>query len=176
MTRSRYKEVLMDIGQIFNDFWTEWGATVISFLTSGVFGAIVVGVVRGIVSRFANKSRSADLTDSQLNAIAERVAKRIANNVLDVDISQVVTDATKEELKEISKTVSDMKTAVTNVNEATALMAKGMSRSKLLKGDESEKLTAAAETLEETMTPKKEHIKVKVESAEVKTDTVKFGG
>lgn len=176
MTRSRYKEVFMDIGQIFNEFWTEWGATIISFLSSGVFGAIVVGVVRGIVSRFANKSRSADLTESQLNAIAERVAKRIANNVLDVDISRVVTDATKEELREISKTVADMKTAVTNVNEATALMAKGMSRSKLLKVDESEKLTTAAETLEETMTPKKEHIKVKVESAEVKTDTVNFGG
>lgn len=169
----------MEVGQMLNDFWAQYGSIILSFLTSGVFGTIVIGVVRGIVSRFANKSRTAELTTEQLNAISQKIAEMLAGNVLDVDVSQVVTDATREELKEISQTVAALKTAVTNANESTALMAKGISRSKLLNEEEQQKLVTAADTLEATKTEKnRKRVKVKIESTEQTKpdDIVNFGG
>lgn len=169
----------MEVGQMLNDFWAQYGPVILSFLTSGVFGTIVIGVVRGIVSRFANKSRTAELTTEQLNAISQKIAEMLAGNVLDVDVSQVVTDATREELKEISQTVAALKTAVTNANESTALMAKGISRSKLLNEEEQQKLVTAADTLEATKTEKdRKRVKVKIENTEQAKpdDIVNFGG
>lgn len=170
----------MDVGQMLNDFWVQYGSVILSFLTSGIFGTIVIGVVRGIVSRFANKSRTAEITPEQLNAISQKIAQMLAGHVLDVDVSQVVTDATREELKEIAQTVAALKTAVTNVNESTALIAKGISHSKLLDEEEKQKLVTAADTLEATMTEKdRKRVKVKIENTaetDKPDDIVNFGG
>lgn len=173
----------MDIGQIFNDFWTQWGALIISIVSSGAFGTIVVAVVKSMIGRFANKSRSAELTDGQVNNIADRVASRIAGNVLDVDVSRVVTDATREELADIKAELATLKKAIANTSESTALMAKGISRSKLLSEQEQTDLVKAAETLEKvTAQAERAHINVVVEpseqaeKAEENVSLVNFGG
>lgn len=167
----------MDIGQAFNDIWTQYGSIIMSVLTSGVFGTIVVGIVRGIISRFANKSRTATLTTSELDKISHAVAGELSGKVLDIDVSKVVTDATREELDGIREQLASLETAIKSQNEATVLMSHALGRSRLMKDDEKAALAAAADRMD--VTKQKEHIAVTVEPVKKQaTDTtrIKLGG
>lgn len=167
----------MDIGQIFNDIWTQYGSIIMSVLTSGVFGTIVVGIVRGIISRFANKSRTATLTTGELDKISHAVAGELSGKVLDIDVSKVVTDATREELDGIREQLARLETAIKSQNEATVLMSHALGRSRLMKEDEKTALAAAADRMD--VTKQKEHIAVTVEPVKKQaTDTtrIKLGG
>lgn len=166
----------MDIGQAFNDVWTQYGSIIMSVLTSGVFGTIVVGIVRGIISRFANKSRTATLTTSELDKISHAVAGELSGKVLDIDVSKVVTDATREELDGIREQLASLETAIKSQNEATVLMSRALGRSKLMHEDEKTELAAAAERMD--ITKQKEHLLVSVEPSKQVTDKskIRLGG
>lgn len=169
----------MDIGQAFNDVWTQYGSIIMSVLTSGVFGTIVVGIVRGIISRFANKSRTATLTTSELDKISHAVAGELSGKVLDIDVSKVVTDATREELDGIREQLASLETAIKSQNEATVLMSHALGRSRLMKDDEKAALAAAADRMD--VTKQKEHIAVTVEpvkkqAAAADATRIKLGG
>ena len=162
----------MDIGQAFNDVWTQYGSIIMSVLTSGVFGTIVVGIVRGIISRFANKSRTATLTTSELDKISHAVAGELSGKVLDIDVSKVVTDGIREQL-------ASLETAIKSQNEATVLMSHALGRSRLMKDDEKAALAAAADRMD--VTKQKEHIAVTVEpvkkqAAAADATRIKLGG
>ena len=167
----------MDIGQAFNDVWTQYGSIIMSVLTSGVFGSVVVGIVRGIISRFADKSRTATLTTSELDKISHAVAGELSGKVLDIDVSKVVTETTRAELDEIKTQLTNLITAVKSQNEATVLMSRALGRSKLMHEDEKTELAAAAERMD--ITKQKEHLLVSVEpSKQQVTDKskIRLGG
>lgn len=169
----------MDIGQIFNDIWTQYGSIIMSVLTSGVFGTIVVGIVKGLISRFMSKSRTATLTTSELDKISHAVAGELSGKVLDIDVSKVVTDATREELDGIREQLASLETAIKSQNEATVLMSHALGRSRLMKDDEKAALAAAADRMD--VTKQKEHIAVTVEpvkkqAAAADATRIKLGG
>lgn len=169
----------MDIGQIFNDIWTQYGSIIMSVLTSGVFGTIVVGIVKGLISRFMSKSRTATLSDGELDKISHSVAGELSGKVLDIDVSKVVTDATREELDGIREQLASLETAIKSQNEATVLMSHALGRSRLMKDDEKAALAAAADRMD--VTKQKEHIAVTVEpvkkqAAAADATRIKLGG
>lgn len=174
----------MEVGQAINDFWTQWGAMIISILSSGAFGTIVVGIVRVIVGRFGRKvegnAKTAQLTESQIGEIAAKVAALLSGAVLDIDLSKVVSDVTRQELGDMVKIITELKTQVTTANATIALMSNAISRSKLLTDQEQKELVATAAKLDTT---EKAKISVKVEAKESSREgtlqeasIVNFGG
>lgn len=169
----------MDIGQAFNDIWTQYGSIIMSVLTSGVFGTIVVGIVKGLISRFMSKSRTATLSDGELDKISHSVAGELSGKVLDIDVSKVVTETTRAELDEIKTQLTNLVTAVKSQNEATVLMSRALGRSKLMHENEKTELAAAADRMD--VTKQKEHIAVTVEpvkkqAAAADATRIKLGG
>lgn len=159
-------EEITDVGSAITNWWAQYGPLIISFLSSGAFGAIVVGIVRAIVGRLGrkveNNAKTAMLTEAQIKEIASGVAGLLTGSELDVDLSRVVPDAVKDELSEIIRAIGELRDAVTAQNECTALMTIGLGRSALLSDGEKAELSTAANSLERSKR-KKQRVRVKIE-------------
>lgn len=171
---------VFDIADAFNDFWNRWGGAIIGFLTSGAFASIVLAFVRGSIQRFAARSKKAELTGEQLEKIADTVLAKIAGSVLDVDVSSVVANTTKKELAEMHNQLNNLAVTIKNQYEATSLMSKAISRSKLITDSEKIQLEAAADSLESQKEDLNKHqIKISLapkDDEAVPEDYVPLGG
>ena len=147
--------------EALENFWAQYGDIIISIVSSGSFGAIIVAIVNSVVkgaTRKINSSTSVNFTDEQINGIAQKFAAAVSQKVFKVDISKLLTD-------EVSKQLSGLTDEITKVVEETemsyaamAIMAKGMSRSKILDEDERETLAKMSDELSA-----KAHVKESIE-------------
>ena len=147
--------------EALQNFWAQYGDIFISIVSSGSFGAIIVAIVNSVVKRATrkiNSSTSVKLTDEQVDGIAQKFAAAVSQKVFKVDISKLLTD-------EVSKQLSGLTDGITKVVEETemsyaamAIMAKGMSRSKMLDKDERETLAKMSDELSA-----KAHVKESIE-------------
>ena len=147
--------------EALQNFWAQYGDIIISIVSSGSFGAIIVAIVNSVVkgaTRKINSVTSVNLTDEQINGIARKFAGAVSQKVFKVDLSKLLTD-------EVSKQLSGLTAEITKVVEETeisyaamAIMAKGMSRSKILDEDERETLAKMSDELSA-----KAHVKESIE-------------
>ena len=147
--------------EALQNFWAQYGDIIISIVSSGSFGAIIVAIVNSVVKRATRKINSVtsvNLTDEQINGIARKFAAAVSQKVLKVDISKLLSD-------EVGKQISALADEITKVVEETemsyaamAIMAKGMSRSKILDEDERETLAKMSDELSA-----KAHVKESIE-------------
>ena len=155
-----------NIGQAFNDFWTNYGPIIISVVSSGSFGTIIVAIVSAIVKGATKKINTAttlNLTDEQMTGIARKFAGYISQKVFNVDISKLLTDEVTAQLSTLTAKVENEIATATMGNTALSLVALALSRSTLLTDDERQLLTEASKELTSS---KAEHIQVEVTAKE----------
>lgn len=155
-----------NIGQAFNDFWTQYGPIIISVVSSGSFGTIIVAIVSAIVKGATKKINTAttlNLTDEQMTGIARKFAGYISQKVFNVDISKLLTDEVTAQLSTLTAKVENEIATANMGNTALSLVALALSRSTLLTEDERQLLTEASKELARS---KAEHIQVEVTAEE----------
>ena len=161
-----------NIGQWFNDFWSEWGSLIISIVSSGSFGAIITAIVSAVVkgvTRKINTATSLNISEAQMTAIAQKFASYIAKKTFDVDISRTLSEDVTGQLNTLAVKVEDAVASSTKGNTAIALVALALSHSKLLSDDERKTLAEISSELTASSKPK-ESIQVVVEN-ETETET-----
>ena len=155
-----------NIGQAFNDFWTEYGPIIISVVSSGSFGTIIVAIVSAIVkgaTKKINTATTTNITDEQMNAIAKKFAGYVSSRVFNVDISKLLTDEVTAQLSTLTSKVATAEMS----NAALSVIALALSRSKLLSESERKTLADASAELANKAKPK-EQIQVEVVAEEEK--------
>ena len=155
-----------NIGQAFNDFWTQYGAIIISVVSSGSFGTIIVAIVSAIVKGATKKINTAttlNLTEEQMTGIARKFAGCVSQRVFNVDISKLLTDEVTAQLSGLTLKVEGAVESAKMSNAALALVALAMSRSELLTDEERTQLKEASKELAANQ---KEHIQVEVTAEE----------
>jgi len=157
--------------EFLENFWATYGGTIITGAGWLVTAVIVPVLCKGVFSRSLKgfKPNRIELSLEQKKSLADEVSKRIAGGVIDIDISETVTSAVKDEFSDIAKKLAALERSIETANESTALMAKGISRSKLLSDDERDKLGKNADSLSEKLgMTKRNHVTLKIESKEEK--------
>lgn len=158
----------MDIGQALNDFWANYGGLIISIVSSGSFGTIIVAIVSAVVrgaTRKINTATSLNITEDQMLAIASKFANYISTKTFNVDVSKLLSDEVTAQLSTLTTKIENEIAASTNGNIAIALIAMAMSKSKLLTEEEQQTLKDISDALSGTIKPK-ESIQVVVEAEE----------
>ena len=156
----------MDIGQALNDFWANYGGIIISIVSSGSFGTIIIAIVSAVVrgaTRKINTATSLNITEDQMLAIASKFANYISTKTFNVDVSKLLSDEVTAQLSTLTSKIEDEVAASTNGNAAIALIAMAMSRSKILTEEEQQTLKDISDALSGTIKPK-ESIQVVVEA------------
>lgn len=159
-----------DIGQAFNDFWTEYGPIIISVVSSGSFGTIIMAIVSAIVkgaTKKINTATTTNITDEQMNAIAKKFAGYVSSKVFNVDISKLLTDEVTAQLSTLTSKVENEVATAEMSNAALSVIALALSRSKLLSESERKTLADASTELANKAKPK-EQIQVEVVAEEEK--------
>ena len=160
----------MDFGQAFNDFWVNYGEIITSIVSSGSFGALITAIVSSVVkgaTRKINTSTTVNMSEAQISSMAKAFAGYVSKKVFNVDISKLLTDEVTAQLSALTTRVESEISKLDLSNNALAVMALAMSRSKLLSEDEQAILKDAASQLaNEIKPPEKIELTVTDESDE----------
>lgn len=146
----------MDFGQAFNDFWVNYGEIIISIVSSSSFGALITAIVSSVVkgaTRKINTSTTVNMSEAQISSMAKAFAGYVSKKVFNVDISKLLTDEVTAQLSALTTRIESEVSKLDLSNNALAVMALAMSRSKLLSEDEQAILKDAASQLTNKIKP-----------------------
>lgn len=133
------------------NLWNEYGAVIMTFVGSG-FGATVMGFISTFTAKLAANKVMRSFDENRIVAavserVVEKVCKSLTGNVIDVDISALVSDKLNGILGEVTAQVREVRSSLNSMKECSALTAKAIGKSKLLDRAEQEALAQEAEKL-----------------------------
>lgn len=152
---------------MIQNFWQNYGTIIIGFLGTGVGAAIMAFVARFVADMVSKKVfRSLDVKKI-IEEVTEKVTSNIVGNVIDVDLSSYVNQAVSEHIGKVMASADDTKNTVNEMRTCLSLIAKAVSKSRLLDEGEQKLLFGAAESLEgSSLRAQKPVLKVELEKAE----------
>ena len=168
----------MDIMQVLQDLWAQYGEIIIGVVSGLGFGSVGVFLGRAAGRFVANKlvgnlDRNKIVSGVSENVI-QGVSESLAGHAIDVDISAIVDARIKEQMGRVVEAAEQTRDDMAATKKTVALVASAVSRSRLLTQEEQAKLSEAADELEGRILKETKPVtKVKLEVAQptVKTDT-----
>lgn len=165
----------MDIMQILQDLWTQYGEVIVGVVSGLGFGSVGVFLGRAAGRFVANKITGNLDRNKIVSGVSENViqgvSEHLAGHAIDVDISAVVDARIQQEMGRVVEAAEKTRDDMAATKKTVALVASAVSRSRLLTQEEQAKLADAADELEGRIT--KETLPVTKIKLEVKPQAVK---
>ena len=164
----------MDIMQILQDLWAQYGEVVVGVISGLGFGSVGVFLGR-TAGKFVAQKITGNLDRNKIvNGVSENViqgvSEHLAGHAIDVDISAVVDARIQQEMGRVVDAAEKTRDDMAATKKTVALVAAAVSRSRLLTQEEQAKLAEAADELEGRVT--KETLPVTKIKLEVKPQVV----
>lgn len=162
--------------EILQELWEEYGTVITAFFSSGI-GAVIVSVITAIINKANTKTvvksvNSEKIITEVTSKVTKNITDSLSGSIIDVDLEALVSTQVKEAFASIETEIASLKETVEDQNEVTGLVAKAMSKSKLVDAEEKATLAEAGEELTaNSKRRKKKKMRVRITSAETTETT-----